>query len=351
MAGWLIQDEWLAARGTRRMLMHLIFWIIWLSGPFFDILNLYGLRGSFPYLLVVAGTQIPMAYFHLYFLVPVFLLKRKYLIYGLSAVLLLFGYSYANFYSLLAIPDSWLDTGLHYYIHELNATYDVFEGLTVIIATSGLKYTWQALANRNKMLQLQKENLALELNALKAQINPHFLFNTLNNIYSLALQKSDLTPAVILKLSEMMRYVLYECNSGPVAIEKEIRFLNNYIELEKIRHAEHSGQIKFELDGVPDEGRIEPLLLIPLVENSFKHGLNAQADGGWVTIQLRYHQKNLMLDVKNSIPKNKMKINGKHGIGLENVHKRLELVYPSKYKLSIEPELQSYHVNLELKLN
>src|SRR6185436_19190875 len=107
-----------------------------------------------------------------------------------SAVLLLFGYSYANFHLLIAIPDGWLDNGLNHYINELNPTYDVFEGLTVIIATSGLKYTWQALANRTKMLQLQKENLALELNALKAQINPHFLFNTLNNIYSLALQKS-----------------------------------------------------------------------------------------------------------------------------------------------------------------
>ncbi|MBK5286245.1 MAG: histidine kinase, partial [Bacteroidia bacterium] len=202
----------------------------------------------------------------------------------------------------------------------------------------------------NKVLELQKDNLQLELNALKAQVNPHFLFNTLNNIYSLALRKSEKTPEMILKLSDMMRYLLYECNVAQVPLQKEINFINNYIELEKIRH-DKNVKIDFSLTGNLDDSEIAPLLLIPFVENSFKHGVNALVGKGWVDIRLNIMNKKLSLVVVNSKPENNNGTGKEKGIGLENVKKRLELLYPGKYTLSIEPQEEKFLVNLSVDIN
>ena len=197
---------------------------------------------------------------------------------------------------------------------------------------------------------MQRDNLTLELNALKAQINPHFLFNTLNNIYSLALRKSDKAPEMVLKLSDMMRYVLYECNSGPVLVEREIQFVSNYIELERIRHGSHVS-INYSLTGNPEESRIEPLLLIPIVENSFKHGINAQMEKGFVEVQLNVVNGKLEMEVINSVPLNGTSLHDKGGIGLDNVKKRLELIYPGKHTIHIESLPEMYKVDLTLNLS
>src|SRR4030095_3807566 len=195
---------------------------------------------------------MPTVYFHLYVLVPKLLNQRRYVLYVLTTVGLLFAYSAINYSLLKSIPEQFLSPGLKIYIDNLNYTYDIFEGLFALIITYALKYAWQALSTKNRLLQLQKDNLMLELNALKAQIHPHFLFNTLNNIYSLSLRNSDKVPEMILKLSDMMRYVLYETNSGTVPLQREIEFLTNYIDLEKLRHNE-SASIRFSLDGSPED--------------------------------------------------------------------------------------------------
>ncbi len=251
---------------------------------------------------------------------------------------------------LKLIPHSLLPVSLEGYIKLLNPRYDVFEGFFTLIITYSLKYAWQAVATKNKLLELQKNNLMLELNALKAQINPHFLFNTLNNIYSLSIKKSDQAPEMILKLSDMMRYVLYDCNSGPVPVEKEIQFINNYIELEKIRHGEHI-DIRFSLSGKLDNSKIEPLLLIPFIENSFKHGVNAKMENGWVDVNLNIFRKKITMNVINSLPDASFNNNGKSGIGLINVKKRLDLIYPHQYQLQIQPMNDHFEVNLEINLN
>lgn len=291
-----------------------------------------------------------MVYFHLYVLAPRLLHRRKYFIYILATISLLFVYSYVNFSMLKLIPHSLLPVSLEGYIKLLNPRYDVFEGFFTLIITYSLKYAWQAVATKNKLLELQKNNLMLELNALKAQINPHFLFNTLNNIYSLSIKKSDQAPEMILKLSDMMRYVLYDCNSGPVPVEKEIQFINNYIELEKIRHGEHI-DIRFSLSGKLDNSKIEPLLLIPFIENSFKHGVNAKMENGWVDVNLNIFRKKITMNVINSLPDASFNNNGKSGIGLINVKKRLDLIYPHQYQLQIQPMNDHFEVNLEINLN
>ncbi|MFI5134502.1 MAG: sensor histidine kinase [Chitinophagales bacterium] len=341
---------------TRRVLMHVGFWILWLSRTFYDVISLYGFGlGEFLFMVVYASTQIPMMYFHLYVLVPKLLNRKKYVSYGICAVALVFAYSFTNYKLLTVIPAVVENSRVAEYIADLNWRYDVFEGFFTLVITYALKYAGQTLSTQNKLLQLQKDNLILELEALKSQINPHFLFNTLNNIYSLAMRKSEKAPEMILKLSDMMRYVLYECNSGMVPIEREIQFVKNYIDLERIRHGEHVA-INFALNGIPGENKIEPLLLIPIVENSFKHGINSQMEKGYVDIQLKLNDNKLSLFAVNSVQNGKpvfdsLKGKKKHGIGLENVRKRLELLYPKNHKLVIYPSSNSWKVNLELNLS
>lgn len=343
--GWMQQPR------AKRVLMHVGFWVFWIFRTFYDIYSYYGVGpGELLFLLVYTITQVPMTYFHLYFLVPRLLNKKKYVWYALATVALVFGYSYVNYTLLTFIPESLSSEGLTLYIGSLNAQYDIFEGFFTLVITYSIKYAGQVLSTQNRILQLQKDNLALELNALKAQINPHFLFNTLNNIYSLALRKSDLAPEMVLKLSDMMRYVLYECNSGPVPVEREIQFVSNYIELERIRHGTNVN-IHYSLHADADQSRIEPLLLIPIVENSFKHGINAQMENAFVNINLDAGKDKLTMDVENSISKNGRLVKSASGIGLENVKKRLELIYPGRHLLKIDATPETYKVNLELKLS
>jgi hypothetical protein len=333
----------------RRVLLHVLFWTAWLSRTFYDIVSLFGWTGAFAFSFSYIFAQMPFVYLHLYVLVPYFLNKRKYLIYIPLTVILLFAYSYLSYFVLTNIPIEWLPKGMTNYISKLDPNYDILEGCFAFIITYALKYTWMALSSQNKVLELQKENLQLELNALKSQVNPHFLFNTLNNIYSLALRKSEHTPEMILKLSNMMRYLLYECNAPLVPLQKEINFISNYIELEKIRHAQNV-RIDFSLSGNPDDSEIAPLLLIPFIENSFKHGVNAQMGKGWVDIRLNAMNKKLSLSVVNSRAENN---NGgsEKGIGLKNVRKRLELLYPDKYQLKVEPLEEKFSVNLTIDIN
>ncbi|MBX7140720.1 MAG: histidine kinase [Chitinophagales bacterium] len=340
---------------SKRVLMHIGFWVFWLSRTFYDLVSLYGLGpGEILFMVVYTATQVPMMYFHLYVLVPRLFNRKRYVLYGLSAIALVFAYSFCNYELLTTIPSIVKDSSVSIYIADLNWRYDVFEGFFTLVITYALKYAGQNLSTQNRLLQLEKDNLILELEALKAQINPHFLFNTLNNIYSLSLRKSEKAPEMILKLSDMMRYVLYECSSETVPMEREIQFINNYIDLERIRHGDHVS-IHFSMNSKPGESKIEPLLLIPIIENSFKHGIHAQMEKGFVDIQLNVEGSKLSLLAMNSITGTKpfadmFRGKKKNGIGLENVRKRLELLYPNNHRLTIDSGAHTWKVNLELNL-
>lgn len=344
-------NAWLQKPPVLRVLMHVGFWLFWLFRTFYDIVSLYGWgAGELLFMLVYAATQIPMMYFHLYVLVPQLLNKRRYVMYAVSTVALVFAYSYVNYYLLTLIPESISSIGLVDYISQLNSQYDIIEGFFTLVITYSIKYAGQVRSTQTRLLQLQRDNLTLELNALKAQINPHFLFNTLNNIYSLALRKSDKTADMVLRLSDMMRYVLYECNSGAVVLEREIEFVSNYVELERIRHGNHVS-INYSMTGEAGDKRIEPLLLIPIVENSFKHGINAQMENSFVDIRLEVVNGTLTLAVENSVPQKGSMLKEKGGIGLDNVKKRLELIYPHNHFLQIQSLKDRYKVDLQLNLS
>ena len=333
----------------RQFLLHLFFWIIWLSRTLYDILRIFGTQSAFLFSFIYIFTQMPFVYLHLYYLVPKYLNNKKYQSYILLTVASLFIYSYFNYVVLQQLPESWIPLKMSYYINSLEPFYDLFEGLFAFVITYALKYTWFAISNENKILELEKQNLELELNVLKAQVNPHFLFNSLNNIYSLSLQKSDKAPEVVLKLSNLMRYVLYECNTKKVALSKEVHFIYDYVDLEKIRHFKND-KIKFELSGILPQNEIEPFLLIPFVENAFKHGLNDKPDRNWVNIFLEVKMDSLKLVVENSLNSIEPSKKLTSGIGLQNVQKRLKILYPERHVLDISNSADSFKVELKILL-
>ncbi len=207
------------------------------------------------------------------------------------------------------------------------------------------------LTSQREKQELAKETLQSELKFLKSQINPHFLFNTLNSLYALTLKKSDQAPEIVLKLSEMMRYMLYDCNEKQVSLQKEVAYMTNYLELEKLRHGKKM-DINVEINGEIEDQYIAPLLFIPFIENCFKHGISNRIEGGYVNIKLDITTTDIRILVENSKSPMMPNASGKRsgGIGLINVKRRLELLYPTQYELDIEATPTIYRVILSLKL-
>jgi len=192
-----------------------------------------------------------------------------------------------------------------------------------------------------------------ELRFLKSQINPHFLFNTLNNLYALTLKKSDEAPEIVIKLSEMMRYMLYECNEKRVLLSKEIHYIRNYLDLERIRQGKNVN-ITFTVEGSANNEEIAPLLFIPFLENAFKHGLSNQIDHGFVDIRMHIEKDMVSFFIENTKAPVRPQADPNRksgGIGLVNVHRRLNLIYPEKYDLRIDNHPNTYAVELTIELD
>jgi len=208
-----------------------------------------------------------------------------------------------------------------------------------------LKYWYE---QQHIAIQLLKEKTEAELAMLKGQINPHFLFNTLNNIYSLALKKSDLTAEVVVKLSEMLDYLLYDCNVEMVDIRKEIKLIRNYIYLQKIRIGERI-DIQFKAENTNGQ-QIPPMILLPFIENSFKHGAGMQSNKVWIKIKIKAEDNQLNFNIINSksLRKDLDYKSNSGGIGLENVKKRLKLLYQNDYSLDFENLSDTFSVQLTI---
>ena len=198
--------------------------------------------------------------------------------------------------------------------------------------------------------QLAEETLLIELQVLKAQVHPHFLFNTLNNIYALTLRQSAEAPHIIRKLSGLLRYMLHECNAPAVLLTSEIQSLRDYIELEQIRYS-HRLTIGLRIGGNTAGQHIAPLLLLPFVENAFKHGVSGQTGRAFVDLSLWVTANELTFSVENSKNTDTLRPSGRHGgLGLANVRKRLALLYPDRHTLTIRPEPTRYIVELTVHL-
>lgn len=336
-----------------RWLHHILFWVV-LVVPFSLVLGgnpQYSYAQAFRDVILQSASYAVMVYINILILIPRYLQQRKFATYfGLLTLFMTLTipiHSLADYYSDYNAGPRLNGTLVYSKLLFLS-----FINMAVMISlTTALKFAKKWFVHQREHQALEREKLQAELKYLKAQINPHFLFNTLNNLYSLTLKKSDQAPEMVLKLSEMMRYMLYHSNERKVPIEKEIDYMKNYIDLEKIRQLDRT-EIKFEVDEALYGSSIAPLLLIPFLENSFKHGVNNNTESSWVNIIMKKSCGKLDLIIENSKPTKAVpKHNGKdHGIGLVNVKRRLDLLYPDKYKLDIEDTPTHYRTELNLEL-
>lgn len=203
------------------------------------------------------------------------------------------------------------------------------------------------LKKQKDFLMAQKEKATAELQLLKAQIHPHFLFNTLNNIYAFSMQRSDKTPGMITKLSSLLSYVLYDCKANEVLLEKEIEVMKNYIDLEKERYG-NKLEISLNIEGDIKEKYIAPLLLLPFIENAFKHGTSEQLEKPWLSMDVSVKKNIFRCKILNS--KNEFAGEEQKGIGIENVKKRLSYQYPGSHELKLNNEGDFFVVSLMLEL-
>jgi len=198
--------------------------------------------------------------------------------------------------------------------------------------------------------RLEKLNIETELKYLKSQINPHFLFNSLNSVYALTLRKDDKAPEVVLKLSDILRYILYDGGEKSVGLKKEIGYLENYLELEKIRYGKRL-TIGFNIQGDASGKEIAPMIFLPFIENSLKHGVNSNIGDTFINIQFIIENKKLQFRIENNKPSQKLSESSDYqgGIGINNVKKRLSLLYPGKHQLEINEEGKTFVVNLSIE--
>jgi two-component system, LytTR family, sensor kinase len=236
------------------------------------------------------------------------------------------------------------------YIQEHQPSYYLLSLFTAGVSTI-VKITSDWAKQTRVQQELETRTMQTELNFLKSQINPHFLFNTLNSLYALTLKKSDAAPEVVIKLSEMMRYMLYECNEPLVPLSKEVSYIRNYLDLEKLRHK--NMDIKFDVEGVMNDMNVSPLIFIAFIENAFKHGASNAIEPGFVQIHILIENNEVNMYVENSKAEKQPMMEHKRsgGIGLVNVKRRLDILYPKLYQLDIYDNPNTYGVNLWMKLD
>ena len=339
-----------------RILMHILFWVGYVG---YNLLIWGGHveESNWENLLIECAllpAKMLAVYITLYFLIPHFLLQKQYLNFGIGLVLVMFvagliqraiivWYLYPNFFPEID-REFWDFYKIAKQIVMINSV------LVFAIAVKVVKH-WYLQQQKNQ--DLEKEKMFSELRYLKSQVHPHFFFNTLNNLYGLTLSKSDTAPEVVLRLADLMSYMLYDTNTQWVPLEKEINYIRNYIALEKMRFGKRFN-VSFQVQGDTSSLMIAPLLLLPFIENSFKHSISKEILGAWVAIDLTVNNQTLEFKVENSV--NKEVLNGRErenagGLGLQNVKRRLELLYNENYELKILEEETEYLIVLRLNLH
>ncbi len=335
---------------SKPVVYHSIFWItvllfysgfeMWVTGN-----NLFYVFSNNVIKLIILGIAV---YYNIYVLIPKYLAQKKITHYFGFFILLVLVVTPIESFLIFSNSESLPEVQAQIQ-RDLNLTFVL--NFFVVGTSSLVKITVDWLKSQREKQELQTQTMQSELRFLKSQINPHFLFNTLNSLYALTLKKSDKAPDIVLKLSEMMRYMLYECNVPLVRLNKEVHYIGNYLDLEKLRQGENI-DIKFEVEGTISDQKIAPLMFMSFIENCFKHGLGNHITPGFVHISLIVEGNKMEAIIKNSKPQSMPKpLNPRSGgIGLGNVKRRLNLLYPNRYSLDIEDAPNTYTVDLKVSL-
>lgn len=338
---------------NKRPVVHGLFW------TFFVVIGsfVFSYQQNFPYLFFLLNFLIHLpvfilfTYLVIYVMVPRYLLNKRYwqffaaLVVATSAAALTRIFIGKYIYYHLFIPEVlhpkvWISTEIFF----VNLMWIV--GTTTVFAM--FKYYKNWMSSQELAREAERKHLSSELQMLKAQLNPHFLFNTLNNLYVLALQKSDKTPVAISLMSDLFHYILYECNAVEVPVSKEVKLIEDYIQLEELRYSDRLS-IRFEKEiGNPD-CMIPPMLLYTFVENCFKHGCSNDPGNPQIDLKINVQDNRVRFEAINTIPQFSSKSRNGGGVGLANVKKRLELIYPFSHQLKISREPAAFHVRLDIQ--
>jgi len=341
---------------NRVILLHLSFWCVYLSFFVYQV-SRYQQRGTefdWGRLFTVAAINLTftalVTYLNYFYLLPRFLARKHF-----GRYLLEFIVPFALVITTRLQVERYILDGFRRqekYLYDPRFVVQVSAvTLFIVIFVGMIRFAldWFEFESRKKAVE--NEKLTAELNFLKAQINPHFLFNTLNNLYYLAYTQSPNTTEVISKLSQMMRYMIYDSNHPKVPLGKEIEYMENYISLERLR-LNNQVPITLEVTGSPDGVQITPLIFITFLENAFKHGVSNSHPGSWVAISIAIRDGACFYRVANSkVARADKTTDEKSGIGLQNVQRRLDLSYPGRYHLEVEEDDQQYCVQLDLTLS
>ncbi|MEP7232117.1 MAG: histidine kinase [Ginsengibacter sp.] len=351
-----------------RVRRHVYFWLFWwmFQGILYSFSSIYDptlywkrLTMSMVESLVFMMMHIFLAYSLIYFVIPLFLLKQRYWHTAIwTGVLFLLTAAFSATIGAFIIDplrklmfgglfiDKFRSNGANIFLSLMAGLRGAITIGGIAAAIKLMKY-WYVKEQRN--MQLQKENVESQLQLLKAQVHPHFLFNTLNNIYSYTQHTSPVASRLVTGLSDMLRFILYEGSQPLVPFFKELKMIQDYIELEQIRY-DNKPDIHVDLPPKADDLYIAPLLLLPLIENCFKHGASNMIEQPWISLQIRIHDKQMSLKLLNGKANMIGKENKKDGIGLNNVKKRLALLYPGKHFFNTCNEEEVFVVNLKLEL-
>lgn len=332
--------------------LHAIF-VNWHEGP----LVTWGFAGV-NWLAAVLGF-----YFFSGVVLPRWLLERRWLLTGLGLLAIyytwaLLSYGWFNWLNQAGL----VSKNMHGYVHRIldkglwtgvvswhGISIGLYDFSFAVMPPIVVRFVQFLLVSANRSLRLERENLDLEVNFLKAQLNPHFLFNTLNNLYTLVVKQDERAPAIVQHLTDLMHYTVYESNAALAPLTQEVAFLAAYLELERLRYG-RKVRIDYRQTGDLSGLTLTPLLFFPFVENAFKHGIDSSLDASWVDIALAVRNQQLHFKVRNSYsptaPRQEV-----GGVGLANVRKRLALHYaPTDYELTIEQDAATYTVHLTLQL-
>ncbi|MEO0340659.1 MAG: histidine kinase [Bacteroidota bacterium] len=340
-----------------RILSHLLFWVFYTA---FTLISANSAFDDLQRAAIFVGSTLPIrivaTYFAIYVLVPRLLDTKKYLTLSLSFVALAIVFGYLNRWSLHVYYVPMYRPNYDYVEYPLShfgkAIQNVFSVLTVVFAAIIIKLVKRNYQKDQITQDLEKERLDAELKFLKGQIHPHFLFNTLNNLYSITLQDSPRASELVLKLSNLLDYMLYEANGALVPLRKEVEQMFNLVELEKLRYGNRL-EVAISSTGDMTNKQIPPLLMLPFVENAFKHGISQNVDESFISIDIRIKEDRLTLQVENSKTdfSTKDETGYTKGIGLRNVRRRLQLIYGEEdYSLQIFDEDEAFMVILKVPL-
>lgn len=305
----------------------------------FDIFDDPRSRSDFiSYLLLIL-----FFYLNFFVFVPDLYFKNKYFYFGVAVLLCFFIIAYVPDvivpFKQMHRPPPPKPRGGNYFLFKIGNVFFLFLIVFFLSLMLRISIRWK---------KTEKEKLNAELSYLKAQINPHFLFNTLNSIYSLAIEKSDNTASAIVRLSSMMRYVINEAHHDVVSLQKEIAYLRSYIELQQIRFGD-AVALSFTVTGEIHGQTIAPLILISFVENAFKHGVNAEENSD-IKIMIAITDHAIHMKVSNNKVFVQQQGEYEIGVGIENTKNRLQLIYPARHSLSIQDTENEFTVSLHIKL-